>query len=281
MSEHFFSKTRDFLRCPRCLAELNLGDAGTLLIGQNDALHKFPIVDNIPSFVKREEISPEDAKWVFEYNEKAEKYDEYVKRYDEWLGVNLEKERLRMFERISVKSSQRILDVSTGTGAVILELKKVYPDVPCKFVGTDLSFGMLRVAQRKFARASVEVPLFHSHVKELPFENQSFDIVTHFGGINTFRDIPSALKEWVRVLKPEGVLVVADEGLSPSARKTQRGAEIIKANSLFGLQPPLEHLPHQVKNIELRWVAKDTFYVITCQKLSKEELQNVEYQTIG
>jgi SAM-dependent methyltransferase len=180
-----------------------------------------------------------------------------------------------------LKSSQRILDVSTGTGAVILELKKVYPDIACEFVGTDLSFGMLHVAQRKFASAGVEVPLVHTHVKKLPFENHSFDIVTHFGGINTFEDIPSALKEWVRVLKPEGVLVVADEGLSPSARKTQRGAEIVKANSLFGLRPPLEHLPHQVKNVELRWVARDTFYVITCQKLSEEELQDPEYQTVS
>lgn len=101
MSERFFSKTKDFLRCPKCLAELNLDNARTFLICQDDASHRFPVIDNIPSFVKREEISPEDAKWVFEYDEKAEKYDEAVKKYDEWLGVDLKKERLRMLERVS------------------------------------------------------------------------------------------------------------------------------------------------------------------------------------
>lgn len=279
MSERFFSKTEGFLRCPKCQAELHLDDTGAFLICQNSASHSFPIIDGIPSFVRREEISPEDARWVFEYNEKAEEYDEAVKKYDEWLEVDLWKERLNMLGRIPVRSSQRILDVSTGTGAVIFGMMEVYPNITCEFVGTDLSIGLLRVAQQKFARASIEVPLFHSHVEELPFESQSFDIVTHFGGINTFKDIPTALKEWVRVLRPDGILVVADEGLSPVVRKTKRGAEIIKANRLFSLQPPLEHLPHLLKNVELRWMAKDTFYVIICQKLSKEELQDAKYQT--
>lgn len=69
---------------------------------------------------------------------------------------------------------------------------------------------------------------------------------------------------------------MADEGLSPALRKTRRGANIIKENWLFGVQPPLKHLPPQVKNVELRWMARETFYVISCQKLSEEELKDTE-----
>jgi ubiquinone/menaquinone biosynthesis C-methylase UbiE len=276
MNKLVFLKCAEFLRCPKCHAELNLNDTGTFLTCKKDSSHCFPIINGISSFVKREEISPEDAKWVFEYDEMAEQYDERIKVYDSWLGVNLAEEFRRVIERIPIKPSQRVLDISTGTGAVLFGIKEGYPNVNIELVGVDLSLGMLRVAVRKFKQAGIEILLFHTRVKELPFKDESFDIITHTGGINTFADIPAALKEWVRLLKPEGTLVIADEGLSPTARKTQRGLKIVEDNRLFGLQPPLEHLPPQLKKVELRWIAKDTFYTITCQKLSKEELDQLK-----
>ena len=242
---------------------------------QSDPSHRFPISDGIPSFVRREEISPEDAAWVFEYDETAEEYDEAVKIYDEWLGLDMKEEFLRVLEGVPVKPSSCILDVSTGTGFVIFGIEGLHPGIDCEFFGVDLSIGMLRVAQRKFSEAQMAVPLLHTQVMELPFDDDSFDVVTHSGGINTFSDIPAALGEWVRVLKPEGFMWIGDEGVSPALRKTRRGAEIMNKNKLFGLQPPLRHLPPQVKNISLRWLAKDTFYSMTCQKLSEEELGEV------
>jgi len=273
---NLFFKVEGFLRCPKCLSPLELSDQAEYLICMGETSHRFPIIDGIPSFVKREEISPEDARWIFEYDEKAEKYDENIKIYDVWLGVDLWKEGVNVLKEIPIEPYQRILDVSTGTGAVILRMIEAHPNASLEFVGTDLSIGMLRVAQRKFERLGLEVPLFHSHVNELPFESESFDVITHFGGINTFRDIASALKEWVRLLKPNGFLLIADEGLSPTVRKTQRGLKIVERNRLFGLQPPLQHLPPQLKNVKLWWFAKDTFYAILCQKLSKEELKELK-----
>lgn len=263
------------LRCPKCYGKMEFDVTGSHLTCQSDPLHRFPITDGIPSFVRREEISPEDAAWVFEYDETAEEYDEAVKIYDEWLGVDMKEEFLRVLERIPIQPSSRILDVSTGTGNVIFGIEGLHPGNDCGFVGVDLSIGMLRVAQRKFSEAQMTVPLLHTQVMELPFDDDSFDVVTHSGGINTFSDIPSALGEWVRVLKPEGFMWIGDEGVSPALRKTRRGAEIMNKNKLFGLKPPLRHLPPQVKNITLRWLARDTFYSMTCQKLSEEELGEV------
>jgi len=276
VKERLFLKVRDILHCPKCQGRLEIDRVADCLTCQSDPSHGFPIIDGIPSFLRREEISPEDARWVFEYDEEAEKYDEAVKRYDEWLGVDLRREVIKVLRGITLKPFCRILDMSTGTVAVIFGIIEAHPEVSCEFVGVDLSIGMLRVAQRRFVNAKMEVPLFHSQVAELPFGNGSFDIITNFGGINTFKDIPAALREWVRVLKPNGILLVADEGLSPTLRKTRRGANIIKENWLFGVQPPLKHLPPQVKNVELRWMARETFYVISCQKLSEEELKDTE-----
>jgi hypothetical protein len=41
-------------------------------------------------------------------------------------------------------------------------------------------------------------------------------------------------------------------------------------------QPPLKHLPPQLENVELRWIAKDMFYTIICQKMSKEEIEKIK-----
>jgi len=274
--KELFLKVEDIICCPNCSGDLELDLANNCLTCQIDPSHNFPILEGIPSLVKREEISPEDAEWVSEYDEKAEQYDEVIRREAERMGIDLTEEFSRILERVPVKPSCHILDVSTGTGALIFRIGQVFPDVSCKFVGVDLSIGMLRVAQRKFIKAKMEEPLFHSQVMKLPFKDGSFDIVTHFGGINTFRDIPTALKEWVRVLKSEGYLLVVDEGVSPALRKTRKGANLIKGNWLFGLQPPLEYLPPQVKNVELRWVVKDMFYAISCQKFSQEELRELQ-----
>lgn len=274
--KQLFLKVEDITCCPNCSGDLELDLANNCLTCQTDPSHNFPILEGIPSFVKREEISPEDAEWVSEYDEKAEQYDEAIRREADRMGIDLTVEFSRILERVPVKPSCHILDVSTGTGALIFRIEQVFPDVPCRFAGVDLSIGMLRVAQRKFIKAKMEEPLFHSRVMKLPFKDGSFDIVTHFGGINTFRDIPTALKEWVRVLKSEGYLLVVDEGVSPALRKTRKGANLIKENWLFGLQPPLEHLPPQVKNVEVRWVVRDMFYAISCHKSSEEELKELQ-----
>lgn len=269
------SMIKDILRCPKCFEKLVTDNSGSILACRGDPSHSYPIIDGIPRFVKREEISPEDAHWVFDYDETVEDYDSFVLVYNEWLGIDLVKEFKKAIEEIPVESSSRILDVSTGTGNMIFRIVELHPETEIVFVGVDLSIGMLRVAQRKLSEARVAVPLLHTQVMELPFDDDSFDVVTHSGGINTFSDIPAALREWVRVLKPNGFLWISDEGVSPALRKTRRGAEIMKENKLFGLQPPLRRLPPQVKNISLRWLARDTFYCMTCQKLSEEELRDL------
>lgn len=275
MKDTHLTKIQDILCCPKCHGKLETDITGSSLTCQSNPSHSYPIIDGIPSFVKREEILPDDAHWVFDYDETAEKYDEVVKFYDDWLGIDVKKEFIKAVEDVPIKHSSRILDMSTGTGNVIFILMELYPETDCIFAGVDLSIGMLRVSQRKFFEAQTTMPLLHAQVMQLPFDDNSFDVVTHSGGINTFSDISAALKEWVRVLKPDGFLWIGDEGISPALRKTRRGAEIMNRNKLFGLQPPLRHLPPQVKNINLRWLARDTFYKITCQKLSEEELSEV------
>jgi len=255
------------LKCPKCGKKLQSnGDLteGEIVCGKR---HVWPITKGIPSLV-HPPISEEDAKWIADYDQMAENYDELVKQYDDWLGINMMKERENFNTFIPIEGSCRIIDVSVGTGANFIALHNQFKNQIGRFDlhGMDLSTGMLNVSQRKFKDTGFTVGLTHGSVFNIPFQKNLFDIVLHSGGINTFSDIPGSLNEMLRIAKPGGIIIVVDEGLSPKKRETEEGKAIIKANSLFAAKPPLEHIPEMAKDVEVNFVMNETFYQITFKK---------------
>jgi ubiquinone/menaquinone biosynthesis C-methylase UbiE len=61
---------------------------------------------------------------------------------------------------------------------------------------------------------------------ELPFENAQFDLVVAYNVLMDVDDVPAALKEFRRVIRPTGQLIIsichpfADHGISPAKRRT-------------------------------------------------------------
>ena len=229
--------------------------------------HTWNVEKGIPSLV-HPPINNEDAKWIAEYDEMAENYDELIKQYDDWLGVDMMKEREGIAQFIPIEGPSRILDISIGTGGNFMALAKVFKDRMGRFNlhGLDLSRGMLRISQRKAKTANITLSLVQANVFNIPYQKNFFDIVLHSGGINTFSDIPRALMEMLRVVRPDGFVVVTDEGVSPKKRETEEGKSIIKTNSLFGARPPIQHIPEKAKDVEIRYVMNDTFYQIIFRK---------------
>jgi len=122
-------------------------------------------------------------------------------------------------------AAKRILDVGTGTGAVLATLVRTHCDT--KIVGLDASPRMLAVAERKLARLKArgipcaETTLVCASAAQLPFEDASFDTVT---GSLFFHELePSvrarALDEAVRVLAPGGTIIVLDLDRRPAGWK--------------------------------------------------------------
>ncbi len=261
------------LRCPRCKKVLRVSET-TLVINEIEEGslacengHTWYIKEGIPSLVFPE-ISEADQKWIADYDQMAEKYDEMVLQYNDWLDVDMNKERENISQFIPIERPSRILDVSLGTAANFMALSNLYGEKTGRFNlhGLDLSWGMLRVARRKIKEKNMIVNLSHSSVFNIPYVNGFFDIVLHSGGINTFSDIPQALEEMLRVTRNGGFVIVIDEGVSPEVRSSERGKAIIKDNSLFAARPPLEHIPPKAKDVELQYVMNGTFYQIIFRK---------------
>lgn len=106
---------------------------------------------------------------------------------------------------------QRVLDVACGTGDLaILAARATAPDG--QVVGIDLSEGMLEHARRRMAALPEgrRIELRLGNAQALPFPEASFDRVTTGFALRNFSDLPLALSEMARVLKPGGRLVALE-----------------------------------------------------------------------
>ena len=119
--------------------------------------------------------------------------------------------RRRAVRSIDPRVLPRIIDLCTGTGDIALALTKRGHRVVAVDAARDM---LLRAKKRPNADA---VQWVESDAVELPFANGSFDAVTISFGIRNIADRDGALREFSRVVRPNGRIVVL-EALSPTSR---------------------------------------------------------------
>ncbi len=102
-----------------------------------------------------------------------------------------------------------ILDVATGTGDFGLEALRLNPK---KVVGVDISEGMLAQGREKIKKRGLQdkIALFTGDSENLPFEADSFEAVIVAFGVRNFENLEKGLANILRVLKPNGVLIVLE-----------------------------------------------------------------------
>lgn len=96
--------------------------------------------------------------------------------------------------------------MGTGTGFLAL----LFAEMGHKVTGVDLSVGMLEKAKRNADDMDLEIDFFHGDAENLPFENNSFDLVTNKFLLWTLQQPSCAIREWKRVLKPGGMIFAID-----------------------------------------------------------------------
>lgn len=118
--------------------------------------------------------------------------------------------RKKLVRWAHVKSHDRILDCATGTGDLALEFKNSFPDV--SVTGTDFCQEMLDLAPIKAQQRGLDVKFLWADATNLPFSDESFNVVTISFGIRNVVEPGKALNEMYRVLKPGGRLLVLEFG---------------------------------------------------------------------
>jgi ubiquinone/menaquinone biosynthesis C-methylase UbiE len=95
----------------------------------------------------------------------------------------------------------KVLDVGGGTGRVTRELLNIQPNV----ILVDSSLGMLRVANQ-----NLRINLTLCMAEKLPFLSDSFERVILIDTLHHVLDASIALKECLRVLKDDGLLIIQE-----------------------------------------------------------------------
>ena len=102
------------------------------------------------------------------------------------------------------RAPERILDVGTGTGALLESLHLRYPDAA--LTGVDLALNMCLRAQHKLGGICQVVS---GDAEALPFRTGVFDLVASASVLQWVRDLSAALHEMRRVVRPGGYISVA------------------------------------------------------------------------
>ena len=131
---------------------------------------------------------------------------------------NLNKHTIRAFQTLPRIEAPTILDIGCGSGVPTLELSR---QCNGKITGLDIDRFLLGFLEKKIQRAGLSdrVRAVECSMFELGFPDESFDIIWAEGSISVI-DFEKGIRDWRRLIKPGGYLVVFDQsrGLSEKLR---------------------------------------------------------------
>lgn len=181
--------------------------------------------------MKIDQIMPETelVKRITFDEEKAQKKFDAVAPYYFWIMGALEiKPNNKALAMAAIKTGEKILDIGFGTGWVLERLVQLVGPQHTTY-GLDYSEGMKKVAFHNLKQKNLHksVELVTANIKQMPYPDQNFDVVFLSFVLDLLpqEDIPKALAEIKRVLKPNGRLIVVS--------MTKQGKGIYKAARLL------------------------------------------------
>src|SRR5215207_8308567 len=159
-------------------------------------------------------------------------------------------------EAVALRSGQRVLDVAAGNGNATLAAARRFADV----VSTDYVGELLERGRERAAADRLSVAFQQADAENLPFAEESFDVVLSTFGVMFTPNQEKAAKELLRVCKPGGKIGLANwvpDGYVGNMLRTV-GKHIpppagVKPPPLWGTEDRLrELLGEEVSSIESR-----------------------------
>jgi demethylmenaquinone methyltransferase/2-methoxy-6-polyprenyl-1,4-benzoquinol methylase len=108
-----------------------------------------------------------------------------------------------------VQNGDRIVDVACGTGDLALAFANT--GKTGEITGVDFTFEMLPLARAKAQNQGIK--WVNGDAQALPLEDESVDVVSIAFGIRNVADPSAAMREFFRILKPGGRVVVLEFSL--------------------------------------------------------------------
>jgi ubiquinone/menaquinone biosynthesis C-methylase UbiE len=168
------------------------------------------------------------------FDKQAPKYDRSMSRFERTLFAGAR-------EKVCAMAEGEVLEIAAGTARNLAH----YPE-GVSITGVELSPEMAELGRQRAAELGREIDLRVGDAERLEFDDESFDTVVCTFGLCTIPDDVAAIREAKRVLRPGGLLLLAEHVRSPNAvvRTIERIVDPI-AHKLGGdhmLREPLDHL---------------------------------------
>lgn len=168
-----------------------------------------------------------------------------------------------------LKTSDRtlqVLDVSTGSCNSLY--KHGWMDLDAQYTGIDLSTTMLRRGRTFMAENGIAVDLVLGDAMNLPFQNETFDVVLSYGAVNAITNPAHALAEMSRVAKPGAVLLFLDEQLYEGASPIERlyFNKVLSSHNVIH-RCPIDQMPSDLEDIQVFQVY-EFYYICVAVKRS-------------
>lgn len=142
---------------------------------------------------------------MLEFDEDASRQVEAIYVTDDVVGQRREVVRL-----LGLTAGEAVLDIGSGPGLLATDLARAVGPTG-RVCGIDVSDSMLALARgRTVPDGIAPVEYRHGGTDAVPYPDKSFDVVVSTQVLEYVADIPAALAEMSRVLRPGGRLLILD-----------------------------------------------------------------------
>jgi ubiquinone/menaquinone biosynthesis C-methylase UbiE len=131
-----------------------------------------------------------------------------VNMFQKWRTIDNHGEFIKPY----LQKGSKVLDCGCGPGSITLGIAKLI--APGQVIGIDISDEQIKLAQHNAKKQNIGNAIFQQpNVFELPFADNTFDLVFEHAMLNHLANPLDAIKEQIRVVKPGG-FIAAKDGLA-------------------------------------------------------------------
>jgi len=231
-----------------------------ILIDDHDDI--FIHENGIMQLVDETHIVGNNRKYLKLYDKIAPLYRMSNAIYFKWKFGGERNYRQEFLSELEINPNDRVLETSVGAGDNFRFLRE---DIT--LFGLDLSYGMLKQAQKNLKRWKRNAYLLQGNAEVLPFKDHSFDVVFHVGGINFFNNKREAILEMIRVAKSGTKIVIVDETdklIESTYKKTPITKNYYQEANAIGA--PVELIPDNMLDIHWKEFCQGLMYCVTFRK---------------